>query len=31
MKWQNGYDVFRWWMEEDFTQYEFTDEDFEEE
>lgn len=30
MKWQNGYDVFRWWMEEDFTQYEFTDKDFEE-
>ena len=31
LTWQSGYDVFRWWMEEDFTQYEFTDEDFEEE
>lgn len=30
LTWQSGYDVFRWWMEEDFTQYEFTDEDFEE-
>ncbi|NDO18791.1 adenylyl-sulfate reductase [Lachnospiraceae bacterium MD329] len=30
MTWQSGYDVFRWWMEEDFTQYEFTDKDFEE-
>ncbi len=27
--WQSGYDVFRWWMKEDFTQYEFTDKDFE--
>lgn len=30
MTWQNGYDVFRWWMEENPDQYEFTDEDFEE-
>ena len=31
MTWQSGYDVFRWWMEEDFRQVEFSDEDYEEE
>lgn len=30
MTWQNGYDVFRWWMEEDFTQYEIGNEFYEE-
>lgn len=29
--WQNAYDVFRWWMEEDFNQYEIGEEFFEEE
>lgn len=28
--WQNGYDVFRWWMEEDFNQYEIGEEFYEE-
>ena len=25
MAWQTGLDVFRWWMEEDFTQITFDD------
>lgn len=29
--WQSGYDVFRWWMEEDFNQYEFGNEFYNEE
>ena len=29
--WQNGYDVFRWWLEEDFNQYEIGEEFYEEE
>ena len=29
--WQESYDVFRWWMEEDFNQYEIGEEFFEEE
>lgn len=28
--WQNGYDVFRWWMKEDFNQYEIDEEFYEE-
>ena len=24
--WQTGYDVFRWWLEEDFNQYEIGEE-----
>ena len=28
--WQNSYDVFRWWMEEDFNQYEISEEFFKE-
>lgn len=31
MTWETGYDVFRWWMREDFTQYEISDEFYEEE
>lgn len=27
MTWQDGYDVFRWWMEEDFTQFELMDDE----
>ena len=29
--WQTGYDVFRWWLEEDFNQYEIGEEFYEEE
>lgn len=29
--WQNGYDVFRWWLEENPDQYEISDEFYEEE
>ena len=29
--WQNSDDVFRWWMEEDFNQYEIGEEFFKEE
>ena len=25
-KWQTARDVFRWWLEEDYTQYELSDE-----
>lgn len=28
--WQTGYDVFRWWLEEDFNQYEIGEEFYEE-